>query len=391
MTGRRRVVASVVAALCALAAPAMAGGGAPAGSTTGGPLPSPPAGAASSPTGTPTGSSGPSGPSSSTQALAAQATSLSHTVASLQLKGEQLDQAYDRTEESLARAVIAQTRAEEALASAQAQAASATGLETRTVTALYEAGSPLGAIGSAIENGDLVDPLTSGFGISTVLSQDAAAVSRAQAAELTARIQAQVASALVTQQLDLASAAQARADALHQLLAEQTTLLAHASAAVRKIAAADAAASAARDAREFAAALAAAGSHGGSAPNDQAEQALSFARSRLGDPYVWGGTGPTEFDCSGLVQWAYAHAGVSLPRTAAEQYPTGLHPSLAELLPGDLLFWASSPTDPTTIYHVGMYIGGGMMIDAPHTGAFVRVEPVWLSDFFGATRPTVAA
>ena len=122
-------------------------------------------------------------------------------------------------------------------------------------------------------------------------------------------------------------------------------------------------------------------------PNNIAAAAIAAARSRLGVPYVWGATGPNSFDCSGLTQWSYAHAGITLPRIAAEQWNSGPHPSLSDLEPGDLLFWALNTSDPSTIHHVAMYIGRGMMIAAPHTGENVQIQPVYMTGFIGATRP----
>ncbi len=103
-----------------------------------------------------------------------------------------------------------------------------------------------------------------------------------------------------------------------------------------------------------------------------AAAAVSAAESQLGDPYVWGGSTPaTGFDCSGLVQWAYAQAGVSLPRTAAEQQQVGVRvPSLAQATPGDLVFYGQPA------YHVGIYLGNGLMIDAPEAGQTVSIAPV---------------
>jgi cell wall-associated NlpC family hydrolase len=91
-----------------------------------------------------------------------------------------------------------------------------------------------------------------------------------------------------------------------------------------------------------------------------------------------------------LVQWSYAHAGLQLPRVAADQYNVGQHVDLDQLQPGDLLFWATDISDPATIHHVAMYVGGGMMIAAPHTGTVVQVQPVYLSGYIGATRPYAA-
>jgi cell wall-associated NlpC family hydrolase len=127
------------------------------------------------------------------------------------------------------------------------------------------------------------------------------------------------------------------------------------------------------------------------APGPAALQALNYAQGQLGLPYEWGGNGPAHgdpgFDCSGLTQAAYAAAGLALPRTAQAQYDAGprLSPSAA-LEPGDLLFYGT----PSRIHHVGLYIGSGMMIDAPRPHVPIRIEPVRYSgdDYAGATRPS---
>lgn len=117
------------------------------------------------------------------------------------------------------------------------------------------------------------------------------------------------------------------------------------------------------------------------------QAAVSFAQSQLGVPYQWGGeTTGKDFDCSGLVQAAYAAAGVSLPRTAQAQYDaTQKLGSSAQLQPGDLVFFGTSTKDIT---HVGIYVGGNQMIDAPQTGENVRTESYQWADFVGATRPS---
>ena len=124
-----------------------------------------------------------------------------------------------------------------------------------------------------------------------------------------------------------------------------------------------------------------------------AVQAIKFAYTRLGTPYLYGGTGTAaengEFDCSGLTQAAYASAGVTLPRTAAEQWYTGVHIPENQLEPGDLVFFATNVNDPSTIEHVGIYVGDGTMIDAPHTGAFIRFDAIagFNPTYIGAVRP----
>jgi cell wall-associated NlpC family hydrolase len=121
---------------------------------------------------------------------------------------------------------------------------------------------------------------------------------------------------------------------------------------------------------------------------------LSAALSRVGMPYVWGAAGPRAFDCSGLVQWSFAQAGVVMPRVAADQALTGPSVPVKDLQPGDLLFYHTDPTAPDYISHVAIYLGGGKMEQAPEPGENVEIVPVDLgSGFAGAIEvsPKVAA
>jgi cell wall-associated NlpC family hydrolase len=116
-----------------------------------------------------------------------------------------------------------------------------------------------------------------------------------------------------------------------------------------------------------------------------AATAVAWALSQLGTPYRWGGTGIGGFDCSGLVQAAFGAAGVQLPRVAQDQFDAG--PPVAPGAPlhaGDLVFFGSSPEE---VDHVGIVVSPGEMVDAPHTGAVVRVEPIFSDGYVGATRP----
>ena len=114
--------------------------------------------------------------------------------------------------------------------------------------------------------------------------------------------------------------------------------------------------------------------------NTVGAQALAAALSRRGDPYVWGAAGPDEFDCSGLVVWAFAQEGISLPHFTGDLWNSGVHISRADLEPGDLVFFFAD------ISHVGIYLGDGLMVDAPDFGEVVRVEPVFWSAYVGAVR-----
>jgi cell wall-associated NlpC family hydrolase len=120
---------------------------------------------------------------------------------------------------------------------------------------------------------------------------------------------------------------------------------------------------------------------------------LHAAASRVGKPYVWGATGPNAFDCSGLVQWSFARAGIRMPRVSQQQWYAGPHINYSDALPGDLLFWHNDPTDRSNIDHVAIYAGNGMMLVAPHTGDYVKYVPVYTSNFAGVVRvdPGVAA
>jgi cell wall-associated NlpC family hydrolase len=116
----------------------------------------------------------------------------------------------------------------------------------------------------------------------------------------------------------------------------------------------------------------------------RAQIAVQEAYRQLGKPYQYGGSGPDSFDCSGLTSWVWRAAGVALPRTAQSQYDSGRKVAQSDVQPGDLVYFGGSTG---SIGHVGVYIGNGNMISAPHTGDVVKIQPAFRSDFVGATRP----
>jgi peptidoglycan DL-endopeptidase CwlO len=127
------------------------------------------------------------------------------------------------------------------------------------------------------------------------------------------------------------------------------------------------------------------------APSAALGTMLKAAMSRRGLPYVWGAAGPNSFDCSGLVQWSFAQAGIVMPRVAADQARSGPAVPASQLAPGDLLFYHTDPTAPGYISHVAIYLGNGWMIQAPEPGMDVEVVPAAFgSDFAGAIRVSPA-
>jgi cell wall-associated NlpC family hydrolase len=120
---------------------------------------------------------------------------------------------------------------------------------------------------------------------------------------------------------------------------------------------------------------------GSPAASGRAATAVAAARRAVGSPYGWGQAGPSAFDCSGLTQWAYAQAGVSLPRTSQGQQSAGARVPLSAARPGDLVVYRSDAS------HVAMYMGNGQVVHAPYPGARVRYDPVGMMPVASVTRP----
>lgn len=119
-------------------------------------------------------------------------------------------------------------------------------------------------------------------------------------------------------------------------------------------------------------------------PGGGGAEAVAAAESQIGVPYVWAGVSAgVGFDCSGLTMWAWAHAGVSLSHSAADQYAESVHVPLSDLQPGDLLFYQEGDT----IGHVTMYVGPGEMVQAMETGTNIQITGIWTSGLVGAGRP----
>jgi cell wall-associated NlpC family hydrolase len=127
--------------------------------------------------------------------------------------------------------------------------------------------------------------------------------------------------------------------------------------------------------------------YGSHATSAGARAAIAFAMAQLGKPYQWGGAGPDTWDCSGLTMAAWAAGGVTLPHWSVAQYELSTPVSAADARPGDLVFFAYDPSNIMTVHHVALYLGSGMMIEAPFTGAFVRISSIYRPDLFAFGRP----
>ena len=336
--------------------------------------------------------------------LKAQAAAIASKISTLGIQEEVLSETYDRTRSQLDALEAKLAQAKSALAGAQASAAQArSALAADAIQAYVDGGTnPLSA--STPSNTQAIALLRSEYA-STLATDQSEAIDRYKTASLeeqtastklanqTSAVAAQV-SLLATQRNSLVSTSD-------QLTAIQAQVSGQLAAAVaRQQAAAFAAAAAAQQAaaaRQLAASTpaqfsVAAGGAAGVAQSGQttgfqpqgaptaytpppqssaAGRAVAAAESRLGDWYQWAAAGPTTFDCSGLVMWAYAQAGISLPHYSGAQYADTIHNPRSALQPGDLVFFAN-PGE-----HVAMYVGGGDIIEAPYTGAQVHIVAMY--------------
>jgi cell wall-associated NlpC family hydrolase len=368
----------------------------------------------------------------------AQAAALATQVSELRSQTEAATEAYDEASGALVQAVGAQLAAEQAVAQAQTLATQQTEAAANQARTLYESGGPLSTYAALMRSGDPGDLVTGVQGEERHAARLRDLGAQAEAARDAASERLRELAAVEQHRSDLQAAAQAQAAKVTALLARQSTLLDQANAQVRQLEQQEEQrrliANEVAFLRRYELAQALAGHQhghvqmggltlagtgdlslatgattgGGPIPGTDpaaihavlstisqaadatAASALEAILTHLGSPYLWGGTGPSQFDCSGLTGAAYAAAGLLLPRTAAQQYLAGIHPALTDLRPGDLLFWADDPKNPATIHHVAMYAGGDLMVSTDHTGDVARIQPIWADGFAGATRPVPA-
>lgn len=318
---------------------------------------------------------------------------------------------YDAAQEALLQATTGEISASTAVLDAQRAVQDSEDLAAQRVRALYLSGGALGLTGTILQSSSLDDVLVRWHAVETIISTDVdrtaerqAAAARQQQAALSAGRQRARAVALQLAADQAAAAVTATISRQRELIARTDARVIELVDAERRAAEAQALAQAAETARR----LGLGGVVGGvgqglegpssgrtslpgvPAPNAVAAAAVAAAFTRLGMPYVWGATGPSSFDCSGLTQWAYAQAGVHLPRTSREQFDQLPKVALDQLAPGDLVFYATDAADPGTIHHVGIYLGDGLSLYAPQTGSVVKIGAVGYGLIIGATRPSAA-
>jgi cell wall-associated NlpC family hydrolase len=344
-----------------------------------------------------------SGPSASARSLKDQIAAAHQQLRELNDQAETATEQYNAARIKLADAQQAATKANASLTSARTKLAESQDTVTNFAVAAYRGGgdnSLLGLIsdGSA---GRYVAQISTMQAVSTSEARALAQVGAAQRVEEAAQATASAAlakqkaatAAMASSRTKIVAAAAKQKQILGDLIARQAAIIKAAKARAARLAAER---EQARLRAAAAATSAAANSIGGPvgsvvAPvvsgSGGASVAVQWAYREIGKPYVWAAAGPNSFDCSGLTQYVWGKAGVYLGHYTGDQWNRGTHVSRDQLQPGDLVFFAYNTSEPSTIHHVGIYVGGGMMIEAPYTGAYVRKVPAFRPDYIGAVRP----
>jgi peptidoglycan DL-endopeptidase CwlO len=329
----------------------------------------------------------PSASADSVGSKQAQAQALTNQVNALGQKEAALSEQYDAAVLAAQSTAAKVTQQKAAVAAADANANQArTAIEADAIDAYMNGGTLAAIAGQNTEMDQADGGLLASEYVNTLASTQSDNLDSYNNAATNARIatdqlealqkqQSQAAATTASARNAVSSAQQNLQATLNSVKAQLQTLVAQAEAAKQ--------ATAARLAQTLLSSLSPARGAVSSAPiptGSGAAEAVAAAESRVGMPYVWGGAGPDDFDCSGLVMWAWAHAGVSLPHFSGAQYADTTHISMSQLQPGDLVFFGNPGQ------HVAMYIGGGQIVEAPHTGADVHIVPMY-GEFVLASRP----
>jgi cell wall-associated NlpC family hydrolase len=324
---------------------------------------------------------------------------LSAALAGLRTRAEALAERYDREVSLEQQAAAAYQAAQTRLAAARKSERRATAQLGQLAAAEYESdGGP--NMAAAVFVG-ITDPrgYLGAIGLQqTVDDQRADLLAASQADAIVTRLFSQQAAGLLAQRRTAAQAAAFLKAAVAAAVGRQEATVRLAEASRSRLAASSSVVT--RPAGVAASVLA--GGPSGAAPGvfapdwasdagasaAQGDAAADWALTQLGRPYQWGAAGPGSYDCSGLAMEAWARAGVRLLHWTGYQWAAGPHVPLARLRRGDLVFYAFNIADPATIHHVGIYIGHGLMVDAPYTGSFVRIDSIYaFPGLIGATRP----
>jgi cell wall-associated NlpC family hydrolase len=365
----------------------------------------------------------------------AQAAALRTEVDRLQAVAEAAAEDYGAANDELNDIVTRLTFANEAVDATQSAAQAEAARTDAAAAQLYMSGGPGAIYGSVLDGRDISDVLDRIASVDAVVRGQITASSEARLTAARARLTAADMALLTAKRRVLEDTRLAAANRAATAQAQAAADLAAADSLVRDLVERDRAA--AQAAAEAAAAAAVAGQlpwSSVSVPADSyaavdralaeaqanpatpwAVGAIADARRWLGTPYSAGGggvNGPSTgwcsssapddgrlddgscaatstvgFDCSSLMVRIFSSAGRMLPRTSRQQWKIGVHVALADLQPGDLLFWANDLSNPGSIHHVALYIGHGLMVHSPHTGDHVRVASVYLRGLIGAVRP----
>jgi len=329
----------------------------------------------------------------------------------LQTQAEVLIERYDQAQVNEQRAASAQAVTEARLRQAERQQAASRLRVARLAAQQFESGGGFSPVTAMLGNADGPQAYLPQVGMGQALAESGTEIlAENQANDAVARVfRTQAHKLLVAKQADLKAAndlkvAVQAAVSRQQMFVKLTRgkrnrLASELAAAQSKESSLKAARQAALAAAAAERAAAAAGGPSGSsqvpawawgsgASASQGDIAANWALTQLGKPYQWGAAGPATYDCSGLTMVAWAHAGVQLLHYTGYQWQEGPHVPLNQLQRGDLLFYATNTSDPSTIHHVAIYIGNGMMVNAPFTGAFVRIDSMYQpGGLIGAVRP----
>jgi cell wall-associated NlpC family hydrolase len=302
-------------------------------------------------------------------------------VAALNTRAEKITESFNAARDSLASVRKQEAASSAALAHDRGRL---TVLQRRVgaaAAAAYRSGG-LSATSSLVTTGSAQTFLDQSAGLEEVAQYQATEVAEASAAQRQVAAATVLHNAQIAKQKTLVSSISSKRAQVQSLLAQAKQVVARLTAAQQaRLAAQQAAANRhAQSERSSAPSAPTGGTYHGPATGS-AGAAVKYAYAQLGKPYVWGGAGPNSFDCSGLTMEAWNAAGVSLPHNAAMQQSDIPSVSLSAMQPGDLIFFGSPA------FHVGIYVGGGNMIQAPHTGADVEVTPVSYMTPSGAGRP----